>query len=129
MKKITKKAIKEAHNYTIAIDYCIDTESHRAKNYKLWGNDFWKMVALEADSILDAMSEAEAYFNEDTYMIHLLEKTGEVNDRGGYKTIEYRAILASRHKGSWHRHDSKHGESDEFDFGWDTELNDYSYIY
>lgn len=126
MKKITKKAIKEAHNYTIAIDYCIDTRSHKAGNLRAWHNTHWNMVALNADNLLDAMSEAEAYFNEDTYMMHLLEKTGNLLNADEYPTIEYKAVLASRHKGAWHRHDQHHGESEDFTFGWDTDWNEYN---
>ena len=113
--KITKKAIKEAATYCIAIDYLTGSESEKNRRMSDWGNTHWNFKAMKASNLMDALTEAETYHTEDTYMIHLFEKTGSLNENG----IEYKPILASRTKGNWHRHDNQHSESqpEEFTFG------------
>lgn len=106
MKKLTKKMIAEAPKYMIAIDYLTSSpEYHRS----------WRKVALNADNLAEAMDEAEPYFGLDVYMIHLLEKTGtaQIED---VDYITYDPVLATRHKGAYHRHDELHGERNEMRF-------------
>ena len=98
MKKITKKSIKEAPKYMVAIDWC----AGKAPNNECFG---YRM--LNADNIFDAMDQAESYFTDDVYMTFLLEKTEDQADLG----ILYGAVMASRAKGNFHRADRAHSES------------------
>ena len=84
MKKLTKKAIKEAANYMVMID-------------KLNAPGFETEV-LEADNLLDAMDEASEYFNAATYLLAILEKTGETVEDNG---LTYREIMRSRTENRW----------------------------
>ena len=86
MKKLTKKAIKEAANYMVMIDWkanvnaCLDTE------------------ILEAETLTEAMDEATERFTENVYMLAIMEKTGETADDN---CLTYREVLRSRSAGSW----------------------------
>ena len=84
MKKLTKKAIKEAANYLVMID--------NKNNPRLYTD------VLEAKTLIEAMDEATGYFNADTYLLAILEKTEETFDNEG---IIYREILQSRTEGRW----------------------------
>ena len=112
MKKITKKAYNEAANYMIAIDYCAGKE----RKHGMVGSQVWQTIGLKAGNILEAMAETEGYWNEDVYMIHLLEKVGKTEN-----AICYKAVLATRTKGNFHRHDRNHGEQPDMGFEVDPE--------
>ena len=84
MKKLTKKFVKEAATYMLLID-------------KLNTPGFETEV-LEADNLIDAMDEANERFNAATYMLSILEKTGETIDDNG---MTYREIMRSRTEGRW----------------------------
>ena len=85
MKKITKKLIKEAATYMVMID--------NKNNPHLYTD------VLEAKTLIEAMDEATGYFNADTYLLAILEKTGETTDDKDGMT--YREILQSRTEGRW----------------------------
>ena len=95
MKKLTKKAIKAAPQYVMIIDWMVE--------YK---NGFTK-TTLEADNLLDAMTEAEQYKDENVYLIKIAEKTAETYDND--TAIVYDDILTTRSYG-WHRSDAQHSE-------------------
>lgn len=84
MKKITKKFIKEAARYMVLID-------------KLNASGFETEV-LEAETLIEAMDEATERFNAATYLLAILEKTGETVDDNG---LEYVEIMRSRTEGRW----------------------------
>lgn len=117
MTKITKKAYNEAANYMVAIDYLSGLGAVHGK--KSWQT--WQTEALEAKSLIEAMSEAEDWMNEDVYMIHLCEKTGKTDT-----AIRYKAVLANRGHG-WHGQDNKHYESTDMGFEVGTEPKAYEY--
>lgn len=107
---ITKKQIKEAPRYMIAIDY-------KADERPSWVST-WEWELLGADNLLDAMRETEMFFTDKIYMIHVLEKTGKLCR--GRDAVEYMAILAIRSEyGNFHLHDDAHGESENFRAGYD----------
>ena len=83
MKKLTKKFIKEAANYMVMID--------NKRNPHLLTD------VLEAKTLIEAMDEATGFFNADTYLLAILEKTDETFNNG----IIYREILQSRNEGRW----------------------------
>lgn len=85
MKKITKKLIKEAARYMVVID-------------KLTAPGFDTEV-LKAENIIEAMDEATERFNAATYMLAIVEKTGEATDDNTGMT--YREIMRSRTEGRW----------------------------
>lgn len=85
MKKITKKLIKEAATYMVLID-------------KVNAAGFETEV-LEAQTLLEAMDAANEYFNAATYLLAILEKTGETTDDKDGMT--YREIMRSRTEGRW----------------------------
>lgn len=84
MKKLTKKFIKEAAHYMVMIDKC--------------HNPGLNTEVLEAKTLIEAMDEATGYFDGDTYLLAILEKTDETYDTNG---IIYREIMQSRTEGRW----------------------------
>lgn len=86
MKKLTKKAIKEAAIYMAQIDW------------KTSCRDTLDFVPLKAQNLIEAMNEASERFDENVYMLSILEKTGEMVDDNGLK---YEEILRSRTVGRW----------------------------
>lgn len=106
--KITKKAIKEAPQFIITLD----PKSCGANNVE----GFYKALTAElyfktlaATNILEAMAEAESYYNETTYIINIAEKTGTADtDTDG---IVYREILTTRGDHNWHVCDKAHSEA------------------
>lgn len=109
MKKLTKKMISEAPKFMIAIDYLTSSPNY---------NRSWHKVALTAENMMDAMDETETYFKEDVYMIHILQKSGTEQVEYDLTCITYDAILATRYKGAFHRHDDRHGENENMRFGY-----------
>lgn len=86
MKKLTKKAVKEAATYMVQIDW---KASYR---------DTLDVEVLDAKTLIDAMNEASDLFDENVYMLSILEKTGVVIDDNG---LAYEEVLRSRSAGSW----------------------------
>ena len=84
MKKLTKKFIKEAAPYMVVID-------------KINSPGFETEV-LEAKTLLEAMDEASEYFESNTYLLAIVEKTEETHDFNG---LIYHEILESRTEGRW----------------------------
>ena len=90
------------NEYIVAIDYLA--------KYKPMTIDY-KM--LEADNLLDAMSEAEQYMDEDkVYLLNILQANKaahKVKGLPGIKENVYTDILTNRGSG-WHRTDAAHSE-------------------
>lgn len=108
--KITKKVINEAPKYIMVLD----PKACGANNVDGFYNKGCSAIrlyykTLKAKNILEAMDEAEQYFNETTYLITIAEKTGEadVNTDG----VVYKEILTTRTQGHYHRCDEKHSET------------------
>lgn len=99
MMNITKKAIREAPKYMLVIDY----KNGKASDYGCFD---YKLLA--AKDILTVMGEAESYFDETVYMTYILEKTEGLTDFG----ILYGSVLTSRTKGSYHKANEAHDESE-----------------
>lgn len=93
--KITKKAIATAPKYMIAIDW------------KAAYRNTIDCQTIEAGNITEAMQIAEKHFDENVYLIHLLEKTGETHDN---EFLVYESKLTSRSANSWHITDAEHSE-------------------
>lgn len=107
--KLTKKAIKEAPEYIIMLDPKACGASEKSKNgfYKRLGCELY-FKALSANTIIEAMKEAESYFDDTTYLITLSEKTGEVDTES--ESIIYKDILTTRANSNWHICDREHSE-------------------
>ena len=96
MKRITKKAIKEAPKYMLFIDW----KTEHRPTYKAF--DY---ILMNSKNLIEAMNEAEAHIDETVYLVKVLEKTEEVDELG----IIYSAVLANR-KNGWHTNDLDHSE-------------------
>ena len=103
--KITKKAIKEAAEFILVIDW-------KAEKRDALSAPFTYLL-MDAKTIPEAMSEAEKHIDDTVYLVKLLEKTGELDseeiENGGSLGIIYKAILANR-KNGWHCNDYDHCE-------------------
>lgn len=86
MKKLTKKAIKEAANYMVMIDW-----------KAAYRNDL-SYEALTAETTIEAMDEASELFNDNVYLLAIFEKTGETTDDNG---LLYKEILSGRTANRW----------------------------
>lgn len=95
MKKITKKAIAAAPKYMVSIDW---KASYR--------NTIDRQM-LNANSIFEAMKEAESLYDENVYLIRILEKTEEVQEN---EFLVYEDRMTSRSRGNWHLTDAEHSE-------------------
>ena len=95
MKKLTKKAIAAAPKYMVSIDW---RASYR--------NTIDRQM-LNAGDIFEAMAEAEKFFDENVYLIRILEKTEEVQEN---EFLVYTDKLTSRSRGNWHLTDAAHNE-------------------
>lgn len=103
--KITKKAIKEAPEYMVMIDW--KAEKRNDHPYEPFG---YKL--LNAANIFEAMEEAEDLIDETVYLVKLLQKTGEIDMENGENDslgIIYKAVMVNRTNG-WHTNSYKHGE-------------------
>lgn len=95
MKKLTKKAIAAAPKYMVAIDW----------NASYSGTIDHKMI--EASNIFEAMQIADKFFNENVYLLAIMEKTGEIVEN---EYLVYADMLTSRNRGNWHLSDAEHSE-------------------
>ena len=67
-------------------------------------------VALQAQTLPEAMTEAEKLLDGTAYLVDIAEKSGRTERRvGGYKETPFTAILRNRGNG-WHACDEAHGE-------------------
>ena len=95
MKKLTRKAIATAPKYLVAFDW--------KANYR----DLIDFEPIEAETILEAMQIADKTFDENVYLLAILEKTDEIVEN---EFIVYEDKLTSRNHGNWHLSDAEHGE-------------------
>ena len=84
-------------------------------DFKAGHSESIRYEKLRADNVIDAMREAEALFNEDVYLIDLMEsgavrKTKE--DGMTHIRTSYHEILCTRDGERWHLHDAKHYEGE-----------------
>lgn len=77
-------------------------------DYKASGSGL-KPQVLEAQTIIEAMNEAEELLDENVYMITIIAKDGKTSTQGRVKKTEYVTVLANRGSG-WHAADEKHYE-------------------
>lgn len=104
--KITKKAINEAPKYIIMLDP-LACGANNTDGFYRFGFDLY-FKTLTANTVIEAMAEAERYFNETTLAITIAEKTGEINsDTEG---IVYKDILTTRGGKLWQICDDEHFE-------------------
>ena len=91
------------NKYIVAIDY--------SANYTPMTIDY---KVLEADNLLDAMSEAESYLDtEKVYLLNIMQADKadhKVRGLPGLKKNIYTDILTNRGSG-WHRTDAAHSET------------------
>lgn len=107
--KFTKKVIKEAPEYIIRLDPKAGGTSKPKANgfYKILCDELY-YKALTAQTLLEAMQEAENYFDDTTYLIDIAVKTGDFDtDNEG---IVYKDILTTRGNKNWHICDKAHCE-------------------
>lgn len=91
--KVTKKMFNEANNYMVLIDY------------KAGLKPDLEAVKLEAETIFEAMTEAEKKFNDTVYLISVFEKQNIVEE----EKIIYKEVITTRGNG-WHATDGEHSE-------------------
>ena len=102
--KITKKAIKEAPEYILVIDW----KAEKRKPY----SDPFTYKLLSAKNIFEAMNEAEKKIDDTVYLVKLLQKTSKIDNEEQPDEslgIIYSAVLCNR-KNGWHTNDYDHGE-------------------
>ena len=106
--KITKKAIKEAPKYIM----CLDPKATGGENvkgfYKALGAELYYRT-MAATNLLDAMTEAESFFDDSTYLITIAGKTERASEE--VEGVIYKEILTTRDGFSWHRCDEAHSET------------------
>ena len=74
--------------------------------------DFGHTV-LSAQTIPEAMNEAEKLLGDNVYLVDIAEKSGRTTRHtGGYKETPFSCILRNRGSG-WHSCDESHGELPE----------------
>ena len=107
--KFTKKVIKEAPEYIIRLDPKAGGTSKPKANgfYKILCDELYYKV-LTAQTLLEAMQEAENYFDDTTYLIDIAVKTGDFDpDNEG---VIYKDVLTTRGNKNWHICDKAHCE-------------------
>ena len=95
MKKLSKKAVAAAPKYMVAIDWNASYSS--SIDHKM----------IEANNIFEAMQIADKLFNENVYLLAIMEKTGEIVEN---EFVVYADKLTSRTPSNWHLSDAEHGE-------------------
>lgn len=88
--------------YIIYIDY--------KANYKAYGGESYKYINAKAKNLLEAIAEADALYNENVYLIRIMESDTKPAKVGEYRAQTFQAVLARRCAG-WHRNSSEFYES------------------
>lgn len=65
---------------------------------------------LRANNLVEAMSEAERFWNGSVYLIRIAERVGRIERREGNKIAKFREIICNRWHG-WHPCDNDHSET------------------
>ena len=68
-------------------------------------------VELDAENAVEAIEKADDLWNENVYLIKIMEKAGKINRYEGFKVTTYTSILCRRSFG-WHRTNTENGESE-----------------
>ena len=87
--------------YIIYIDYKADYTANGGKDSEF--------IKAEAKNLLDAIAEADALYNENVYLIRIMEKDGKAAKENGCTAQLYKAILCKRSAG-WHRNTESESE-------------------
>lgn len=88
--------------YIIYIDYKADYTANGGKDYEY--------IKAEAKNLLDAIAEADALYNENVYLIRVMESVTKPTKVGDYRAQTYHAVLAKRSAG-WHRNTEEYSEN------------------
>ena len=136
--KITKKMIKEAPSFILEVDPrgFLSEEDKGKFNARMKEQNFYKSYCygsscneglfykhLEATTLIDAMKEAEKYFDNYIYLLTISQKTDKPD--GGF--IQYKETIRSRQKGEWHICDEDHGEA-TYLIGYDLEYKYFTLL-
>lgn len=85
--------------FTLCIDYKASTKK---------GLDY---ITMNANSIEEAIEEADEKWSADIYLMKIMKKSGKTERENGWKIEEYDAILCRRSYG-WHLNNKKNSESE-----------------
>ena len=88
--------------YIIYIDY--------KAIYKVNGGESYKYISAKAKNLLEAIAEADALYNENVYLIRIMESDIKPAKVGKYRMQTFHAVLARRCAG-WHRNSSEFCEN------------------
>ena len=109
--KITKNIMKEASEFIICVDPKISCSYDTNYSYDWKGRGMSTGIAsmhfkvMEATNIIDAMREADAYWDENVYAIKISQKSHADDEH-----IVYKDILTCRNEWNWHVTDEQHCE-------------------
>lgn len=120
--KITKKLMKEAPEFVI----CVDPKSGSDYSYNWKEMEMQHSMGVElyfktmsASSVLDAMREADTYWDDNVYIITIGQKSYADDE-----CIVYKDILSCRNEWNWHIADEQHMETP-----WELRYNpEYKYF-
>lgn len=88
--------------YIIYIDY--------KANYETNGGESYKYINAKAKNLLEAIAEADTMYNENVYLIRIMESLANPAKAGEYSAQIFRAVLAKRSAG-WHRNIEEYYEN------------------
>lgn len=88
--------------YIIYIDYKANCEPY--------GGESYKYINAKAKSLFEAIVEADALYNENVYLIRIMESDTKPAKVGEYRAQTFHAVLARRCAG-WHRNSSEFNEN------------------
>ena len=82
---------------------CIDYKAATGKGLEY--------IQMNATKILDAISEADGMWNDEIYMMQIMEKEGKTERMDWSRVTTYRAVLARRSYG-WHLNNKQNSEAE-----------------
>ena len=88
--------------YIIYIDY--------KANYTANGGKDYEYINAKAKNLLDVIAEADALYNENVYLIRIMESVTKPSKSGEYRSQTFHAVLARRCAG-WHRNSEEFFEN------------------
>lgn len=90
-------------NFVICTDYKAGRHPEIALLYE----------AVKAENIVEAMEIADSKWNDDVYLMQIMEKVGKVEKEEDYKVERYEAKLCRRSNG-WHPNKKAYSEMEHF---------------